>query len=239
MMQRVLVVLAALVLAACASMTDLSTLAQWRAKADKAYQEGQYSTALSYYQKLSKAAPSEAEIWFRLGNTHARMDQTDEAVKAYREAVLRDNRFSKAWYNAGFNQLRASAQTFSEATRYLSPDDPIYKIAKSYNEQLLQLMEHQNKVLAKAADKEQNKTPVDVSKVEMIVLDGKPQKISDLPPALLPDQTTPESLEEARLREAEQHEATPVPSEEPKKESSEKKDMWHPPLLKMSDGQAE
>jgi tetratricopeptide (TPR) repeat protein len=244
MMQRVLMVLAALVLAACASMTDLSTLAQWRAKADKAYQEGQYATALSYYQKLSKTAPSEAEIWFRLGNTHARMDQTDEAVKAYREAVLRDNRFSKAWYNAGFNQLRASAQTFSEATRYLSPDDPIYKIAKSYNEQLLQLMEHQNKVLAKAVDKEQNKTPVDVSKVEMIVLDGKPQKISDLPPALLPDQTTPESLEEVRLREAEQHEvaqreATPVPSEEPKKEKSKKKDIWHPPLLKMSDGQAE
>lgn len=46
MMQRVLVALAVLVLSACASMTDLSTLAEWRAKADKAYQEGQYPTAL-------------------------------------------------------------------------------------------------------------------------------------------------------------------------------------------------
>ena len=238
MMQRVLVALAVLVLSACASMTDLSTLAEWRAKADKAYQEGQYPTALRYYQKLSKAASSEAEIWFRLGNTHARMDQTDEAVKAYREAVLRDNRFSKAWYNAGFNQLRASAQTFSEATRYLSPDDPIYKVAKSYNEQLLQLMEQQNTALAKASEKEQNKKPVDVSKVEMIVLDGKPQKISDLPPALLPDQTAPESLEDARLREEMQHKEDFVqPVEET--EGKDKKDLWHPPLLKMSDGQAE
>jgi len=245
MMQRILIVLTVLFVVSCASMTDLTTLAEWRTKADKAYQEGQYPTALRYYQKLSKATPSEAEVWFRLGNTHARMEQTDEAIKAYREAVLRDNRYSKAWYNAGFNQLRASAQTFSEAMRYLPPSDPVFQISKSYNEKLLQLMEQQNQALLKMSENKNSPQKVDVSKVEMIVLDGKPQKISDLPPALLPDQTAPETLDEAKLREAAQHEAAEqlevkkYQSEKPKKETQEKNDMWHPPLLKMPDGQAE
>lgn len=244
MMQRILVMLAVLMVVSCASMTNLTTLAEWRTKADKAYQEGQYPTALRYYQKLAKATPSEAEIWFRLGNTHARMDQTDEAVKAYREAVLRDNRYSKAWYNAGFNQLRASAQTFSEALRYLPPSDPVFQIAKSYNEKLLQLMEQQNHALLKMSEDKKDPKKVDVSKVEMIVLDGKPQKISDLPPTLLPDQTAPEALEEAKLREAAQYEAEQHVAQQPQpvapeKEKHEKNDMWHPPLLKMPDGQAE
>ncbi len=239
MMQRILVVLAVLLVASCASMTDLTALAEWRTKADKSYQEGKYPTALRYYQKLSKAAPSEAEVWFRLGNTHARMDQTDEAVKAYREAVLRDNRYSKAWYNAGFNQLRASAQTFSEALRYLPESDPVFQIAKSYNEKLLQLMEQQNHALLEMSENKKDKKRVDVSKVEMIVLDGKPQKISDLPPALLPDQTAPEALDEAKLREAAQYEAEQSRFVEPKKETAEKNNIWHPPLLKMPDGQVE
>ncbi len=258
MTQRIVLLLAVVFFIGCASSPDLTTLAEWRAKADKAYQEGQYPTALQYYQKLSKAAPSEADIWFRLGNTHARMDQTDEAVKAYREAVLRDNHFAKAWYNAGFNQLRASAQTFSEALRYLPPSDPIFQIAKSYNQQLLQLMEQQNQALEKLSKSKEESKPLDVKKVEMIVLDGKPQKISDLPPVLMPDQTSPEALEAAKIeqqqeqeQEVQQHsdasqptatETTSKPDEKkenPKgKEDAEKNNLWHPPLLKATGEQA-
>ncbi len=239
MVRRIVMLLAVVLLAGCMSSPSLSTLAEWRTKADKAYQDGQYPTALQYYKKLSQATPSEAEVWFRMGNTHARMDQIDEAVKAYREAVLRDSHFAKAWYNAGFNQLRASAQTFSEALRYLPPSDPVFQIAKSYNQQLLQLMEQQNQALEKlSANKKEEQKPVDVSKVEMIVLDGKPQKISDLPPVLMPDQTSPEAFESQQI---EQQEAVATQSPQPsdkKKTDAEGKDIWHPPLLKSPSEQA-
>jgi tetratricopeptide (TPR) repeat protein len=218
-------------LASCAASPDLATIAEWRTKADKSYQAGEYQVALKQYEKLTEVAPSDADVWFRLGNTYSRMDRTQEAVKAYREAVLRDPHFAKAWYNAGFNQLRASAQTFSEALKYLPPDDPIFRIAKTYNEQLLQLMEKQNNELAKMSEKPKGEVKVDVSKVEMIVLDGKPQKISDLPPALLPDQTLPSDVvdpqEPTTRMEITEKSAVKAPQKDEKKER-----FWHPPLIK-------
>lgn len=235
MLMRFLLVFSLLLLASCASGPDLVTVAEWRTKADEAYRAGQYPVALRHYRKLSEAVPAEAEVWFRLGNTHARMGQTDEAVKAYREAVLRDRQFAKAWYNAGFNQLRASAQTFSEAMQYLPPDDPVFRIAKSYNEQLLQLMEKQNSELVKMSEKENSPTPVDVDKVEMIVLDGKPQKISEMPPAQLPDEML--LLLETQREVMPQQEPLPAAEAVQPKPAGpavgrQQEEFWHPPLFR-------
>jgi tetratricopeptide (TPR) repeat protein len=171
------VLLISLLLSACAN-PDLETLSQWRVKADQAYQAGDYPKALQYYEKLSKAVPREAELWYRLGNTHARMQRDEDAVKAYREAVVRDTHFSKAWYNAGLSLLRASSATFSESLQYIPESDPVYKISASYNQKLLQLIEEQNTALAALNQKSQQK-PIDVKSVEMIILDGKPGSLSN------------------------------------------------------------
>ncbi len=174
----------------CTITPGMETLSQWRVKADQAYQAQDYSNALNYYKKLSEAVPAEAELWFRLGNTLARLNRTDEAVKAYREALLRDTRFSKAWYNTGLNQLRASSETFSESLRYIPKTDPVYQIAESYNQKLILLMAEQNAALTALTEKSERKS-IDVQSVEMIVLDGKPGSLSG---------DTPESHDE--LREA-------------------------------------
>lgn len=159
-------------LLSCTSSHDLKTLSDWRIKAEKAYQDGKYPEALNYYQKLSVAVPAEAELWFRLGNTYARMNRTDEAVKAYREAMLRDPYFSKAWYNAALNQLKSSSNTFLESLKYIPKNDPIYKMSESYYQKLLQLMDQQNVALG-AMSKKDPKKSLDVNSVEMIVMDGK------------------------------------------------------------------
>lgn len=166
----------ATLLSACAN-PGLETLSQWRIKADQAYQSGDYPEALRYYEKLSEAVPGEAELWCRLGNTYARMQRDEDAVKAYREAVIRDTHFSKAWYNAGLSLLRASSATFSESLQYIPRNDPVYKISESYNQKLLQLIDEQNAALA-GLNKKAEKKPIDVQSVEMIVLDGKAGNLS-------------------------------------------------------------
>ena len=185
-------------LLACASSSDIRTLSEWRVKAESAYQGGRYAEALGYYQKLSKAVPAEAELWFRLGNTYARMNRTDDAIKAYREAMLRDPYFSKAWYNAALNQLRASSDTFLESLNYIPKNDPIYKLSESYYQKLLVLMDQQNTALSAIATPSKSK-PLDVNAVEVIVLDGKAGG--------LPEDLTHEDLIEAALDPA-----APAPS---------------------------
>jgi tetratricopeptide (TPR) repeat protein len=170
------IVFFATLLSACAT-PGLETLSQWRIEADQAYQSGDFPQALRYYKKLSEAVPGEAELWYRLGNTYARMQRDEDAVKAYREAVIRDTHFSKAWYNAGLSLLRASSATFSESLQYIPRNDPVYKISESYNQKLLQLIDEQNAALA-GLNKKTEKKPIDVQSVEMIVLDGKAGNLS-------------------------------------------------------------
>jgi tetratricopeptide (TPR) repeat protein len=179
MMKRVFFCLVlSIYLTGCTSSRDLKDLSEWRIKADKAYQDGQYQDALKYYDKLSDAVPAEAELWFRLGNTYARMSMTDEAIKAYREAMVRDPYFSKAWYNAALNQLRASSNTFLESLNYIPKNDPVYILSESYYQKLFVLMDEQNAALTAMTTKPVNPS-INVNAVEMIVLDGKAGGLSE------------------------------------------------------------
>jgi len=177
-MRRVLCVIFFLALQSCASNSNIDSLKElreWRITADKSYSEKDYTKALQYYKKVSEVLTDDAEIWFRIGNTYNRLGRYDDALEAYKETLVRDSTYSKAWYNSGLIELKKAANLFHESSEHINPDDPIYEINQFTKEELISLVKRNNALLNQAL---QERAPriVDPDQVEVIVLDNKPKK---------------------------------------------------------------
>jgi len=109
---------------------DLSSLVAVQQRANEAYQNEDWKSAEKEYLYLAKNFPGEIEPWFRLGNIYARTGQLEAAVSAYREALIRDTKNSKAWHNLGIVQLRQATNTFVEMQEYTDPGDPLSQRAR-------------------------------------------------------------------------------------------------------------
>jgi len=128
--KRILTTLLGLVLTGCASqsvqVTTKADLLDLREQADKSYQEGNLADSEKHYTALIEKVPGEARPWFRLANIYARTERPGAAVRAYREALIRNPEMTKAWYNMGLVQLREAAHSFNELQVYANPEDPLY-----------------------------------------------------------------------------------------------------------------
>lgn len=98
--------------------SEPSDTGQVLALAEAAYAAKDWEAAEKHYVSTTRAIPKEATPWFRLGNIYARTDRPDFAVRAYKEALLRDPEMGKAWYNMGLVQLRQSANSFLQMRTY-------------------------------------------------------------------------------------------------------------------------
>ncbi|MFT6389117.1 MAG: tetratricopeptide (TPR) repeat protein [Cellvibrionaceae bacterium] len=107
--------------------------------ANQAYADKNYKLALFEYLKLSEAIGQDAVIWFRIGNTYARLENNDKAIDAYEKSVLLDPRLSKAWHNMGVIQLKQSVNTWRQMLVYISKDDPLYEKALNLSKKLLEV----------------------------------------------------------------------------------------------------
>ena len=94
-------------------------------RAEESYAKGDWRTAAEAYRVLVDAMPQDANLWFRYANALTRADQPDQAVRAYREVLVRDARYSKAWFNMGIVQLREAANSFQHMQGNIAPDDPM------------------------------------------------------------------------------------------------------------------
>ena len=196
-MHKIIIYLSILLLVACETgggmreQTTIEELDRWRAIADSAYAKGQFKRARNHYLKISVAVPQDAEIWFRLGNVYNRLEDSENALSAYKEALVRDNTYSKAWYNRSMIQLKVAAQSFQEAVRHLKSDDPVYIASIKTSEALLAIINDSNKTIA--AGYKASKGPVlATDSVEVIIL-----KQSDKhEPNELDDQKTPDLKQE-------------------------------------------
>ena len=128
--------------------STLEELDRWRAIADSAYAKKQYKRALNHYSKISAAVPQDAEVRFRIANANNRLGNAQAALAAYKEVLVRDNTFSKAWYNSSMIQLKIAAQAFQEATQHLKSNDPVYIASMNAAEELLQLIDESNAMVA-------------------------------------------------------------------------------------------
>ena len=100
-------------------------------RADQAYQDNDLASAEKDYETLIKVSPEIASHWFRLGNIYVRTNRPVAAINLYREAVLRDPTFSKAWFNLSIVQLKQTAYSLNEMLIYVDESDPMYTRAKS------------------------------------------------------------------------------------------------------------
>jgi len=97
------------------------------ALANQTYENNQWHESEKHYTVLVEKIPENAIHWFRLGNIYARTQRPDAAVVAYRESLIRDPKFAKAWYNMGVLHLQQAANSFSEFQLYVDKNDPLYE----------------------------------------------------------------------------------------------------------------
>lgn len=123
----------AIALCACAQTpskrdeADKPNLAETYALAAKAYEEQDWKASEKHYLALTRGSPEEVEPWFKLGNVYARTQRFDLAIRCYREALVRDSRYAKAWHNMAVTQLRDAGQSFLELEMLVGEDDPLHE----------------------------------------------------------------------------------------------------------------
>ena len=106
-----------------------------------AYQNRDWNKAVEYYGSLSQRIPNDSEIWFRLGNSYARLNKHGAAIQSYQQALSRDSRNSKIWHNLGVVQLKLAANTFTEMQNNTNADDPLNKRATYVINAITKLLE--------------------------------------------------------------------------------------------------
>jgi tetratricopeptide (TPR) repeat protein len=131
-------------MAGCVSTAPKTDSAEVGAKylsANKAYTDKNYELALLEYLELSETLRAVPIIWFRIGNSYARLENFDKAIEAYEKTVLIDPRSSKAWYNMGVIQLKQSVNTWRQMLIYVSKDDLLYERALNLSKKLLEAVD--------------------------------------------------------------------------------------------------
>ncbi len=137
-------------LTACATNNQKKTeeqanlnLIEIREQADIAYRDDDLVTSEKNYEILIKELPEEAEHWFRLGNIYVRTNRPYAAISLYQEAVIRDPKFAKAWYNMGIVQLKQTAFSLNEMLIYTDKQDPLYSKAATMLEKIKAIVEEE------------------------------------------------------------------------------------------------
>ena len=136
---------AVLGLAACASTQESEKPVKVDVKAtqqlaESSYAAGDWAAAAQHYTLLLREMPQDADMWFRLANACARSDQPDRAIAAYREVLVRDSTFSKAWFNMGIVQLRQAANSFLKMDIHVAQSDPMHQQAALAYDAILKIL---------------------------------------------------------------------------------------------------
>ena len=85
------------------------------AQAERAYDAGLWEEALEHYSKLAQQSPAMPEVYFRLGNLHARLGRPREAADSYEQALAGNARHAKSWHNLGVVRVRQAIIALSQS----------------------------------------------------------------------------------------------------------------------------
>ena len=112
-----------------------------RREAASAYQSKDYAKALPLYETLVQRVPTDALLWFRLGNLRARLKQPDQAILAYRRAVELNPALDKAWHNMSILYLRQATNSLTQMLQHTDPRGPLYSRALKLSDGVIRLLE--------------------------------------------------------------------------------------------------
>ncbi len=107
----------------CASTGTTSSLKVFDqvAQADRAYEQEQWQEAEQHYLAVIKQVPNDAYAWFRLGNVYMRQERLSNAIAMYQEALQRDPKQAKPYFNMATVHLLQAHQALGEAHKRLPP----------------------------------------------------------------------------------------------------------------------
>ena len=154
MAQALVLSLASLTLAACAStpgqsdvMADPARATAYTdeifrlsAEADRAYRQSQWLEAARHYTNLTVKVPEDAYAWFRLGNTYAQQGAFDQAIHAYRASLERNATQPKPWFNLSTAYLLNAQMAMTRSWETLRPGDPARALIETRLRALADLM---------------------------------------------------------------------------------------------------
>lgn len=114
-----------------------------RQKADQAYQKQDWANAAKFYEQLARTDSASVESWFRLGNSLERLNNSDAAVNAYREALFHDPSNTRVWHNLGIVRLRQATNAFIELQNRADDKDPLKQNAADMVHAIEQVLQQQ------------------------------------------------------------------------------------------------
>ena len=109
--------------AGCATLVTTDGLYKILEQADQAYSRGDWNEAENLYKIIETKSPQDANSEFRLGNAYANQGRYDEAIIAYRKAIVRDPRSAKAYNNLAIAHMKEAEKAFVNSVMHLTPND--------------------------------------------------------------------------------------------------------------------
>lgn len=133
------VMLAITVLSGCAvsAATQTREFMVSQIEADQAYARKDCKAAIPLYRELADNLVENSQVLLRLGNCLVREQHREEAMSAYREALLRDPSFVKAWYNLSYIQAQDLALTVADMSSNVDPADPAAERVRILTDKIL------------------------------------------------------------------------------------------------------
>ena len=110
-------------------------------QADQAYLNNDLAAGEQHYLTLVQELPDIPLHWFRLANIYVRTNRPAAAIGLYREALLRDPKYAKAWLNLSIVQLKQSAYSLNEMLLYTDKEDPRYDKGKKLLEGIQKIIQ--------------------------------------------------------------------------------------------------
>lgn len=120
--------LCALLLGGCAAQlgngTRTAGILGLKARADRAYAEGNRSAALADYQQYVGDVTNDGQVWTRIGNLHLMANQPQQAVRAYKKALAINSNNVQALQNMSVVRLRQAHAAMLVEHNALPPNSP-------------------------------------------------------------------------------------------------------------------
>ena len=133
----------AMVLTGCGitrpSTHRLANVLNTQEQADAAYRSNDMQHAAALYLQLTRIVPQEAEYLYMLGNAYVRIEQPDQAVQAYQQAIARNPNHTRAWHNLGIVRMRQAMAAFVSSADTARAGDPMRELSTQLADQLARI----------------------------------------------------------------------------------------------------